>query len=76
MKTSALRHRVGSLLIVGVESTSLSALELAWLHGLQPSGMILFRRNIETAAQVHGLWRQAASTLGAIWWGPRLPQQK
>ncbi|MGH8115377.1 MAG: glycoside hydrolase family 3 N-terminal domain-containing protein, partial [Rhodanobacteraceae bacterium] len=30
---------------------------------LQPSGMILFRRNIETAVQVHGLWRQAASTL-------------
>lgn len=62
MKTSALRHRVGSLLIVGVECTSLSALELAWLHSLQPSGMILFRRNLETAVQVHGLWRQAAST--------------
>ena len=32
MKTTALRHRVGSLLIVGVESTSLSALGsgLAW----------------------------------------------
>ena len=50
MKTTALRHRVGSLLIVGVESTSLSVLEMAWLASLQPSGMILFRRNIEAAA--------------------------
>ncbi|MGA8290116.1 MAG: hypothetical protein WB950_15505, partial [Acidobacteriaceae bacterium] len=59
MKTTTLRHRVGSLMIVGVESTSLSALELAWLRSLQPSGIILFRRNIEAAAQLHALWRQA-----------------
>ncbi len=63
MKTTALRHRAGSLLIVGVESTALTALETAWLHSLQPSGIILFRRNIEAAAQLHGLWQQAASTL-------------
>lgn len=63
MKATALRHRVGSLLIVGVESTSLSALETAWLRSLQPSGLILFRRNIEAAAQLHGLWKQAASAL-------------
>ncbi len=65
MKTTALRHRVGSLLIVGVESTSLSALELAWLRSLQPSGIILFRRNIETAAQIHTMWQQAAAVLAA-----------
>lgn len=65
MKTTALRHRVGSLLIVGVESTSLSALEMAWLRSLQPSGMILFRRNIETSARLHALWRQAATALTA-----------
>lgn len=63
MKTTALRHRVGSLLIVGVESASLAALELAWLRSLQPSGLILFRRNIESAAQVHSLFHQAASAL-------------
>ncbi|MHB1936770.1 MAG: beta-N-acetylhexosaminidase [Acidobacteriaceae bacterium] len=63
MTTTALRHRIGSLLIVGVESTTLTALEMAWLRSLQPSGLILFRRNIEAAAQVHGLWRSAASTL-------------
>jgi beta-N-acetylhexosaminidase len=65
MKTTALRHRVGSLLIVGVESTSLSALEAVWLRSLQPSGVILFRRNIETAAQIHALWQHAASALNA-----------
>ncbi|MEO6966458.1 MAG: glycoside hydrolase family 3 N-terminal domain-containing protein [Acidobacteriaceae bacterium] len=69
MKTAALRHRfplrhqVGSLLIVGVESTSLSPLESAWLRSLQPSGILLFRRNIESTAQVHGLWQQAAREL-------------
>lgn len=65
MKTTALRHRVGSLLIVGVESTSLSALEFAWLRGLQPSGIILFRRNMESAAELHALWQQAATALAA-----------
>ncbi len=63
MKTTVLRHRVGSLLIVGVESTSLSTLESAWLRSLQPSGVILFRRNIETAPQLHALWRQAVPAL-------------
>jgi beta-N-acetylhexosaminidase len=63
MKTTALRHRVGSLLIVGVESTAISALESAWLRSLQPSGIILFRRNIETSAQLHALWQQAAHSL-------------
>jgi beta-N-acetylhexosaminidase len=65
MKKTALRHRVGSLLIVGLESTTLSALEMAWLRSLQPSGIILFRRNIEAPAQIHGLWQQAALTLKA-----------
>lgn len=63
MKTTALRHRVGSLLIVGVESTILSALESAWLRALQPSGVILFRRNVESAAQLHALWQQAGKEL-------------
>ena len=61
--TMALRHRVGSLLIVGVESTALSALEAAWLGSLQPSGIILFRRNVESPAQLSALWQQAARAL-------------
>jgi beta-N-acetylhexosaminidase len=63
MKTTALRHRVGSLLIVGVESTSLSLLETAWLRSLQPSGIILFRRNIETSEQLHRLWQETMPAL-------------
>ncbi len=64
MKTNvALRHKVGSLLIVGVEGAALTTLETAWLRALQPSGMILFRRNLESPAQVHMLFRQAADTL-------------
>jgi beta-N-acetylhexosaminidase len=65
MNMTALRHRVGSLLIVGIESMSLSDLELAWLRSLQPSGIILFRRNIETATQIHALWQQATTALTA-----------
>jgi beta-N-acetylhexosaminidase len=61
--TEALRHQVGSLLIVGLEGTVLTSLELAWLRALQPAGIILFRRNIESAAQVHALFQQAASVL-------------
>jgi beta-N-acetylhexosaminidase len=64
MKPSAtLRHRVGSLLIVGVEATSLTPLETAWLRALQPSGLILFRRNVESPEQIHVLFDQAASRL-------------
>ncbi len=60
---TALRHRVGSLLIVGVEATSLTPLETAWLRSLRPSGLILFRRNIESPAQIHALFRQAELAL-------------
>ena len=60
---TALRHRIGTLLIVGVESTSLSALESAWLRSLQPSGIIMFRRNIESPAQIHAMFRQMSFDL-------------
>jgi beta-N-acetylhexosaminidase len=63
MKSTPLRHRVGSLLIVGVESTSLTSLETAWLRSLQPSGLILFRRNIESPAQIYALLQQGFSAL-------------
>lgn len=67
MKTSvALRHQVGSLLIVGIESTALTPLETVWLRALQPSGIILFRRNLESPAQVHALFRQVASELRTV----------
>ncbi len=56
-----LRKQVGSLFIVGLEGTALSPAESAWLRLLQPSGVILFRRNIEDAAQVHALLSAVAA---------------
>jgi beta-N-acetylhexosaminidase len=50
-----LRQAAGQVLMVGLEGTQLSALESAWLRLLRPGGVILFRRNIESAAQTHAL---------------------
>jgi beta-N-acetylhexosaminidase len=61
--TTSLRSDVGSLFIVGLDGTSLSPTEAAWLRLLQPSGVILFRRNIEDTAQVHALLGAALATV-------------
>ncbi len=58
-----LRRQVGSLLIVGLEGMELSALEAAWLRALQPAGIILFQRNLESAKQVHALMQAVAQVL-------------
>lgn len=50
-----LRQAAGQVLMVGLEGTELSPLESAWLRLLRPGGVILFRRNIESAAQTHAL---------------------
>ena len=50
-----LRHDVGQLLLVGLAGTSLDAQERAWLRLIKPAGVVLFRRNIEAAAQVPAL---------------------
>jgi beta-N-acetylhexosaminidase len=50
-----LRHAAGSLLVVGLESTELTALERAWLKLVRPTGVILFRRNIVDARQTRVL---------------------
>lgn len=60
-----LREQVGQLIIVGVESVELSSIERAWLKLIRPGGVILFRRNIEQAAQVSALLREVASVIGA-----------
>jgi beta-N-acetylhexosaminidase len=52
-----LRQAAGQVLVVGLEGPQLSALESAWLRLLQPGGVILFRRNIETATQTYELMR-------------------
>lgn len=55
-----LRQAAGSLLVVGVEGTELTALERAWLKLVRPAGIILFRRNIESAKQTRALLSEAA----------------
>ena len=40
---------------MGLEGAQLSAMEAAWLRLLRPGGVILFRRNIESAAQTQSL---------------------
>lgn len=50
-----LRADVGSLFIVGLGGMELTSFERSWLRLVEPSGIILFRRNIESAAQTRAL---------------------
>lgn len=59
MGARTIREAAGSLLVVGVEGTELSALERAWLKLLRPAGIILFRRNIENTKQTRALLAEA-----------------
>jgi beta-N-acetylhexosaminidase len=59
-----LRAQVGRLLIVGLEGVTLTPVERAWLNLLRPSGIILFRRNIEEAKQTTALLRDASQVCG------------
>jgi beta-N-acetylhexosaminidase len=54
-----LRQQVGQLLVMGFDGTDVSARLRSMLGTLNPSGIILFKRNIEEAAQVHTLLRHA-----------------
>lgn len=60
-----LREQVGQLIIAGVERAALSPIERAWLRLIRPGGIILFRRNIEEAAQVAAMLRDATEIAGA-----------
>ena len=55
---TTIREAAGSLLVVGLGGTELTGLERAWLQLIQPSGIILFRRNIADATQTHALLNQ------------------
>ena len=60
MKTKeSLRQAAGSLLVVGLSGTELSAMERAWLKLILPAGIILFRRNIGDAKQTRALIAEA-----------------
>ncbi len=56
---TALRHSVGSLLVVGLSGAELTAMDRAWLRLIRPAGVILFRRNILDAAQTRSLLDEA-----------------
>jgi beta-N-acetylhexosaminidase len=56
-----LRQDVGQLLLVGLAGTELDATEHAWLRLIRPAGVVLFRRNIEEAAQVYALFENVAA---------------
>jgi beta-N-acetylhexosaminidase len=59
--TKTIRHAAGSLLVVGLDGPELSSLERAWLKLIQPSGIILFRRNITDAKQTRALLSNATA---------------
>jgi beta-N-acetylhexosaminidase len=60
-----LAEQAGQILIVGLQSTSLTAGEQAWIRRIRPGGVILFRRNIEEAGQVMTLLREV-DRLGTV----------
>ncbi len=57
--TMTVRQAAGSLLVVGLGATELTALERAWLGLVRPGGIILFRRNIKDAQQTRALLEEA-----------------
>ena len=63
--TLNLRHAAGSLLVVGLGGTEISALERAWLKLVRPAGVILFRRNIVDAKQTRLLLDEATRLCSA-----------
>lgn len=62
--SGTIREAAGSLLVVGLSGTELTALERAWLKLVRPSGVILFRRNIVDVEQTRALLNEATG-LGA-----------
>lgn len=57
-RNTQLAEQAGQILIAGVEGATLSSAERAWMERMRPGGIILFRRNIEEAAQVAALLRE------------------
>ena len=60
----SIREAAGSLLVVGLAGTELTALERAWLKLVRPGGVILFRRNVADVGQTRALLNEATG-LGA-----------
>jgi beta-N-acetylhexosaminidase len=60
-KTTSISEQIGQLLIVGFDGTEMSPRLRSLLTRLQPSGVILFARNITTGEQTHRLLQQCQS---------------
>ena len=58
-----LRWQVGQLLIMGFDGTAMSERLRLMLATLSPGGVILFKRNIEEAAQTHRLLRESQKAI-------------
>lgn len=54
-----LRRQVGQLLIMGFEGTTMSQRFRVMLESFQPGGIILFKRNLQDAEQIHALLSEA-----------------
>ncbi|HEY0795159.1 MAG TPA: beta-N-acetylhexosaminidase [Acidisarcina sp.] len=65
MKGDELRCKSGSLMIVGIGGPELTTEERTWLKLVRPGGVILFRRNIETAEQTFHLLAEINKIIGA-----------
>jgi len=61
---ATIRDAAGSLLVVGLAGTELTAMERAWLKLIRPGGVILFRRNVADVGQTRALLNEATG-LGA-----------
>ena len=61
---SDLREQVGQLMIMGFEGAVMSARLRRMLATHSPAGVILFKRNIEEAAQTHTLLREVQKVAG------------
>ena len=57
--SATIRQAAGSLVVVGLNGTELTALERAWLRLVRPGGVILFKRNIAGAQQTRDLLEEA-----------------
>jgi len=57
-----LRRQVGQLLLMGFDGTTMSQRLRVMLGSLQPGGVILFKRNLEHAEQIHALLSGAQKT--------------
>ncbi|HEV2763977.1 MAG TPA: glycoside hydrolase family 3 N-terminal domain-containing protein, partial [Pyrinomonadaceae bacterium] len=60
----SVERKAGRLLTIGLPSTRLDRTTRALLRDVQPGGVILFKRNIETGAQVALLTAQIRDAVG------------